>query len=251
LVGSWQDCGHAAPRDHVISVVVPAHNEAGWLASSVHRIADGLRARGTPFEIVVVENGSTDRTAEVARSLRSDVVELNVLTLPQADYGQALRTGVLSARGELIAIFDVDFVDLDFLDAAVARLSEGPDRADIVVGAKRGPGAHDRRPLGRRLVTAVFSTMLRLGFGLGVPDTHGIKAMRRDTLQPIADRCRFGTDLFDTELILRAERAGLRVAAIPVTVREERPSRSPIARRALRTVVGLVRLRAALRRSER
>ena len=235
----------------MISVVVPAHNEAGWLAGSVRTIADGVRRRGTPFEIVVVENGSEDGTADVARGLRGEVPELHVLTLADADYGRALRTGLLSARGEIIVIFDVDFVDLTFLDAAVARLSAGPDAPDIVVGAKRGPGADDRRPFPRRVVTAVFSLILRHGFGLGVPDTHGIKAMRRAPVQPVADRCRFGTDLFDTELILRAERAGLRVDAIPVTVREERPSRSPIARRALRTVVGLARLKLALRRSAR
>jgi hypothetical protein len=96
------------------------------------------------------------------------------------------------------------------------------------------------------VITAGFATILRLGFGLGVSDTHGMKAMRREVVEPIVRRCRNGTDLFDTELVLRADRAGLVVAEVPVTVEERRPSRTPIARRIARTLVGLVRLRVQL-----
>ena len=77
-------------------------------------------------------------------------------------------------------------------------------------------------------------------------DTHGMKAMRREALVPVVEACRLGTDLFDTEMVLRAERAGLATSEIPVTVEELRPSRSPIARRIPRTVAGLVRLRIVL-----
>jgi hypothetical protein len=73
-----------------------------------------------------------------------------------------------------------------------------------------------------------------------------MKAMRREVVVPIVEQCRNGTDLFDTELVLRADRAGLGVAEVPVTVEERRPSRTPIARRILRTMVGLVRLRVQL-----
>src|SRR5256885_12698903 len=83
-------------------------------------------------------------------------------------------------------------------------------------------------------------------FGLRVSDPHGMKAMRRAQVEPIVRKCRNGTDLFDTELVLRADRAGLGVSEVPVTVEERRPPRSPIAYRVLRTIVGLVRLRAQL-----
>ena len=75
--------------------------------------------------------------------------------------------------------------------------------------------------------------------------------MDRDAVAPLARRCRNGRDLFDTELILRADRAGLTVTELPVTVVERRPSRTPIAGRALRTIVGLVRLRMLLWRERR
>lgn len=233
-----------------LSVVMPAHNEEDLLDKAVHAVVDGLRHRRLAFEVVVVENGSRDRTAAVAAALAEDVAEVRALSSAEPDYGRALRTGFLAARGDVVVNFDVDYVDLDFLDAAVASVA-APGGPVIVVGSKRGVGAHDERSLPRRLVTTVFSLILRHGFGLRVSDTHGMKALRRQPLLGLVEACRFGTDLFDTELVLRAERAGLPTAELPVTVEELRPSRTPIARRIPRTVGGLVRLRLALWRDRR
>ena len=229
---------------------MPAHDEEDWLTSSIGEVADGLRARGQPFEIVVVENGSTDSTAEIANRLEADLPEVRALSIDGADYGRALREGFLPSRGELVAIFDVDYFDLDFLDRALAVMST-PDPPAIVVASKRGAGAVDTRPPLRRMVTSVFTLVLRKGFGLGVSDTHGMKVLRREPLVELAGICRFGTDLFDTELVLRAERAGLAVAELPVTVEESRPSRSSIVRRGVRSAGGLVRLWLDLRPGRR
>jgi len=223
---------------------MPAHDEAAFIGPAVREVAEGMRSRG-PFEIVVVENGSTDDTAEVAKALTPDIPELRVLSLGAPDYGNALRMGFLAAEGEIAAFFDVDYFDLGFLDRAVA-LIEAPGGPAIVVGSKRGEGALDTRPWPRRMVTLVFSTILKVGFGLSVSDTHGMKVLRRQPLIPLAERCRFGTDLFDTELILRAERAGLKSDEVPVIVQELRPSRSSIAKRIPRTMANLVRLRVYL-----
>ena len=87
---------------------------------------------------------------------------------------------------------------------------------------------------------------MRLAFGLSVSDTHGMKVLRCAPLVPLAEKCRFGTDLFDTELILRAERAGLVTGELPVVVEERRPARSSIARRIPRTLLNLAKLRVAL-----
>ncbi len=224
---------------------MPAHDEEAYLAPAVREVAAGLRSRGQPFEIVVVENGSTDATGKVAHDLVAEVPELRVLSLERADYGGALREGFLAAQGEIVGIFDVDYYDLDFLDRAVEVLHT-PDGPAIVVASKRGEGAVDTRAWSRRLVTSVFATVLKMGFGLQVSDTHGMKVLRRGPLVDLAQISRFGTDLFDTELILRAQRAGLSAREIPVTVEETRPSRTSIVRRIPRSVGGLVRLRLAL-----
>jgi glycosyltransferase involved in cell wall biosynthesis len=235
-----------------VSVVMPAYNEAGYLETAVRDVTDELRAWQRPFELHVVENGSTDGTLALAHSLRSAFPELRVHSLPLPDYGEGLRTGLLASSGDVAVTFDVDNYDVAFLKQALVMLtSDAADAPAIVIGSKRGPGARDARPWPRRIVTAVFSMILRVGFRLGVSDTHGMKAMRREPLDPLVRRCRFGSDLFDTELVIRAERAGFGVVELPVAVEERRPSRTPIWRRVPRTLVGLVRLRLTLWREAR
>ncbi|MEA2843577.1 MAG: hypothetical protein QOJ69_1248 [Actinomycetota bacterium] len=228
----------------LISVVMPAHDEEDFLAASVEEVVLGLRGR-RDFEVVVVENGSTDATAAVGAKLAGRFPEVRCISLAQADYGAALRRGFLAATGKSVVIFDVDYYDLGFLDQALTVL-ERPGGPAIVVGSKRGPGAVDTRGWSRRLVTWVFSRALHLGFGLGVSDTHGMKVLRRQEMVALVEGSKFGTDLFDTELVIRAERAGLRVEELPVLVEERRPSRTSIARRIPRSLVGLARLRVAL-----
>jgi glycosyltransferase involved in cell wall biosynthesis len=235
----------------VLSIVMPAHNERALLEESVRAVSDGLRTSGRAFELLLVENGSGDGTLALAQRLAGDVPELHVHTLAQPDYGRALRTGLLAATGDVVVTFDVDYYDLTFLDQALALMARADRPADVVLASKRAAGARDERPLVRRMVTATFSLLLRVGFGLRVSDTHGMKALRRATVEPIARRSRFGSDLFDTELVLRAERAGLVTAEVPVRVEERRPSRTAVWRRVPRTLVGLVRLRLALWREAR
>jgi glycosyltransferase AglD len=232
--------------EYDLTVVVPAYNEQAILGSTIRAIVSGVRTRGVTFEVIVVENGSQDDTPQLADDLQRVHREVRVEHLATADYGAALRHGLLHARGEFVANFDCDYFDLEFLDRALQRL-RADDELAIVVGSKRADGARDERAWPRRVVTAVFSTILRIGYGLRVSDTHGMKALRRAAVEPHARASRLGRDLFDTELVLRVERAGLGTAEIPVAVHELRPARTPIARRVPRTLVGLVRLRGALR----
>ena len=228
-----------------LSVVIPAHNEQQLLAHTLRDVVDGLRSRSLTFEVVVVENGSGDDTLATARAVAARDPEVTVRTRPRADYGDAMRTGLLGARGDVVVVFDVDYYDLGFIDRVLPDLQRAGGPA-IIVGSKRAPGTRDSRPWPRRVITAGFGGILRFGFGLSVSDTHGMKALRRVPIEPIARGCRFGADLFDTELVLRADRAGLLIGEVPVEVEERRPSRTPIARRVIRTVFGLLRLRVVL-----
>lgn len=231
--------------DPTISIVMPAYNEADVLEQSVTAVVEAMRERGEYFELLVVENGSTDGTRAIGERLSLEFEEVSLLALDTPDYGRALRAGLLGAKGDIVVNFDVDYYDVDFVDRA-REMMDVPDGPVVVVGSKRGEGAKDTRPWSRRLVTYGFSTILKVAFGLHVSDTHGIKTIRREPLRPLAERCRFGTDLFDTELILRAERAGMLTAETPVVVTELRPSRSSILSRIPRSLIGLARLRVAL-----
>lgn len=236
----------------MLSVILPAYNEAAFLESSVRDLHAGLSA-GEEFEILVVENGSSDDTATVAARLAASLPEVRLLTHPEADYGTALRAGLLAAGGDACVVFNVDYWDLPFMRAALNLVDRGGDGEGpaLVVGSKRAPGASDQRGLVRRLATHVFTTLLKAAFEVRVSDTHGMKVMSTAALRPVVERCTSGRDIFDTELVVRAERAGLGVVEIPVAAVETRPARTSFLSRVPRTLADLTRLHRRLAREER
>ena len=225
----------------VLSVVVPCHNEAGFVRTGMQGILDALHETGVDFELIVVENGSTDDTADLAREAGAGE-PVTVLTLDQPDYGSAMREGFLRSTGQWVVNFDIDYYSASFL----RRVLEAPG-ADLVIGSKRDPASVDRRSFTRRLATRVFNLLLRTLFGSRVSDTHGMKAFRRDVIDRILPAVQARQDLFDTELVLRAERAGFTIVEVPVVVEELREARSSLAKRVPRTLVGLWEIRRRLR----
>lgn len=232
-----------------LSVVLPAHNEVGLLGATVTSLLAGLDERRLDYELLIVENGSSDGTLRLARLLAAQLERLRVLSLPNGDYGAALAAGFGAARGAVVASFDVDYYDLGFLDTALGVVDAG--EADVVLASKRAPGAHDRRPLVRRLLTAGFARTLGVALGLEVSDAHGMKVVSARAIAPVLERCSMRGSLFDVELVLRASRAGLRIVEVPSTVVERRPPRSPVTARVLESAIGIVRLRRRLAAEER
>jgi glycosyltransferase AglD len=227
-----------------VSVIFPAYMEEQYLPRAVTDVVTGLRDRAADFEVIIVENGSRDRTREVADELAAEFPEVIAMSHHEPDYGRSLRAGLLRATKTYVCNFDVDLYDLEFLERAISKSQD--ENLAVVVGSKRGEGSNDTRPFIRKLVTFTFSTILKIGFGLKVSDTHGMKVLRRADVVPLAEKCQFGTDLFDTELVLRTERTGHRTGEIGVTVEEMRDARTPIVSRITRSLTGLARLRVAL-----
>ena len=224
--------------------MLPARNEVMLIGSTITNLVAGLDQRGRPFEIVVVENGSTDGTLRLARVLAAQLPNVRVLSLPSPDYGAALAAGFQDALGATIASFDVDYYDLAFLDAALALIDSG--KADLVLASKRAVGAQDRRPVVRRILTAGFMAGLHRVVGLEVTDVHGPKVMSASAVVPLIEKTVLRGSLFDVELVVRAGRAGLSVRELPTTVRERRPPRTSVARRTVECLVGILRLRLIL-----
>ncbi len=223
-----------------VSVVIPVHNEADYLPPAIEQLFVELAPVDADITVVLAENGSTDDTAHVAHELTDRYPALSVITLEQADYGAAMRAGFLAAKGDWVVNFDIDYFSGAFLTEALRQ------EADIVLGSKRAPGSDDRRSLFRRLATWGFNVMLRTLFRSEVSDTHGMKALRHDTVQGIAPAVVSTTDLFDTELVIRAERAGATIVEIPVVVEELRDSKSQLWKRVPRTLRGLWRIRRVI-----
>ena len=230
-----------------LSIVLPAHNELTLLGSTVMNIVQGLRRRQVGFEVVVVENGSTDGTLRLARTLAAQIPEMRVIALGRANYGSALAAGFTASRGKWVANFDVDYYDLGFLDLALAAMAED---ASIVLASKRAPGARDERPLQRRALTALFSALTRRVLGLNASDAHGMKVISRASVAPIVEKCQLRGSLFDLEMVLRCEHARVRIVELPATVRERRPARTSVTRRTVESAIGVAKLARVLRQEQ-
>lgn len=228
-----------------VSVVVPVYNEADYIPTALPALIDTMERTGADYTIHLVENGSSDGTAEAARTVSNDRVLID--SLPEPDYGNAMRTGFLAATGDWVVNFDIDYFSSEFIDAVLAQ----PEGVDLVIGSKRDPSSDDRRPPIRRLATRVFNVLLKVILGSGVSDTHGMKGFRRALVEEMTPKVVSNKDLFDTELVIRAERAGYVIVEVPVTVEETRHARSSLVKRVPRTVAGLFRVRRAIRAEAR
>jgi len=248
-----------------VSIVIPVYNEEGILREAITelRVALGaLRERldlpDLRFEVIIAENGSTDRTVELAEHLAAepppvelggdgadDGVELRTFSLGEPNYGKALKRGILEARGRWVICDEIDLCDTDFHYRALERLRHGD--ADFVVGSKSMKGASDQRPLFRRAATRVINGMLRVALDFRGTDTHGLKAFHRETVLPVVHECVVDRDLFASELVIRAGRAGLRIVEIPIMLAEKRPPAINLVKRVPRVLSGLARLTWAIR----
>lgn len=233
-----------------VSVVIPIHNEEGLLETAVLALRQQWAKQiDRPWELILAENGSSDGTASLAVELAERWPgEVHSLSLPDPDYGGALREAVLVARGELVICEEIDLCDVGFHRRALEILDA--DDADLVVGSKALADSRDRRPLLRRAATRVLNGLLQVLVGFRGTDTHGLKAFRRQTLLPVVRRCELRRDLFASELVVRAERAPLRVVEIPVSLAEKRPPSVHLLRRVPATLSGLLRLAAVVRKDD-
>ena len=228
-----------------VSIVIPVYNEEALLHAAILDLVDRLSDFGKPYEIIIAENGSTDETVEVAAELSERFGQVRSRHAAEPNYGKALRDGILDAKGEIVICEEIDLCDIDFLTRSVHMLETEP--VDLVVGSKAMRGASDERPFIRRLGTRVINGLLRLTLGFRGTDTHGLKAFRRHKLQPIARICVVDRDLFASELVIRAERAGLDVREIPVRVLEKRPPTVGLVWRVPNVLRNLAKLFIAIR----
>jgi glycosyltransferase involved in cell wall biosynthesis len=226
-----------------LSIVIPVHNEADYLPGALAELFEEIADVPASITVLVAENGSTDGTAQAVRELMGRYSGLDLLQLSTPDYGAAMREGFVSTDGEWVVNFDIDYFSADFLRSV---LSIG-DNADLVLASKRAEGADDRRGTVRRFATWTFNQVLRFVLSSGVSDTHGMKAIRREVIDQIAAEVISTQDLFDTELVVRAERAGYRIVEVPAVVEEKRETKSSLAKRVPRTLSGVWRIRRSLR----
>lgn len=232
----------------LITIVIPVYNEEQILRASVLELTHALAEMGWSYELVIAENGSTDTTLSIARALSDELPQVRCTSTGEpgnGNYGKALRRGILEARGEFVICDEIDLCDVDFYARALPLLQSR--EVDFVVGSKLAEGANDERPFMRHMGTVVISGMLRVALGFRGTDTHGLKAFRHSVVAPIAQRCIVDRDLFASELVIRAEREGVRIREIPIRIKEKREPSVHLFRRVPAVLHNLAKLTLAIR----
>lgn len=221
------DAAASAARFEGISVLIPAYNEASFIEAALAETARAMAASGRDFEIVVADDGSTDETFALSTAAKSTLpAALNVVRNPtNRGKGNALRRASRQSRGTLVAFLDAD---LELHPAQIPRLASilTEARAAAVVGSKHHPASRSVAPFLRKSLSALYSRLTMLLFGLPVRDTQtGLKLFRADALDHVLPDLTLDRYAFDVELLLALHRAGYPIVEAPVEVTVQRSRR--------------------------
>jgi putative flippase GtrA len=235
------------PAGPLVEVVVPVHNEQRVLVASVTRLHRYLAASFPfPFRITIADNASTDRTWPLARQLATRLPQVAAVHLDEKGRGRALRQVWGGSDADVLAYTDVDLsTDLAALLPLVAPLVTG--HSDLAIGTRLHRGARVVRGPKRELISRGYNLLLRSLLRARFSDAQcGFKAIRADAAHALLPLVRDGDWFFDTELLVLAERAGLRIHEVPVDWVDDPDSRVAIVATALEDLRGVVRLAAGL-----
>ena len=232
-----------------VDIVVPVRNEERDLGPSVQRLVGYLRD-SFPFSarITIADNGSTDGTWALASLLESNFPEVRAVRMELPGRGRALREIWSRSDADVLAYMDVDLsTDLNALLPLVAPLLSG--HSDLAIGTRLARGARVVRGPKREMISRCYNMLLRTSLGAGFSDAQcGFKAIRREPAQALLPLTEDTGWFFDTELLVLAERAGLRIAEVPVDWIDDLDSRVDIVATALADLRGIVRLGLGLAR---
>jgi dolichyl-phosphate beta-glucosyltransferase len=199
-----------------LSIVIPAYNEEKRLPASLETLAAYVKSRALDAEVIVVDDGSRDRTAQSAREVGGRLgLDLIVLVLAENHgKGYAVRSGVLAARGGSVLVSDADFStpigEWEKLSAAGAPIAIGSRAVDESL-------VKERQPAFRQAMGKLFNRLVRLLLVPGVKDTQcGFKLFSRGAAHDIFSRARIDRFAYDVEALVLAKRLGYAIAEVPV-----------------------------------
>ena len=227
----------------MLDIVVPVYNEQSALTDSVHRLhaylADAMPFR---FRITIADNASTDDTPQIAARLAAELADVRVVRLEEKGRGRALRWVWSRSDAAVLVYMDVDLsTDLAALAPLVAPLISG--HSDLAIGTRLGRGARVHRGPKREFISRCYNLILKSTLAAGFSDAQcGFKAIRADVAALLLPHVEDTGWFFDTELLVLAQRCGLRIHEVPVDWVDDPDSRVDIVATAAADLKGVGRL---------
>jgi dolichyl-phosphate beta-glucosyltransferase len=233
-----------------LSIVIPAYREAAKIGADIRAAGEYLRGRNLAGEILVVDDGSPDDTAKVAQAMSAEFPELRVLSYaPNRGKGHALRFGIVRAVGRNIMFADSGLC-VPYDNATLGLVMLEMKMCDIAHGSRRMRGSVKRaQPLYRQLGSRLFAAFIYTCMGVPwyISDTQcGFKLYRRNVAHDLYGNSFTDGFMYDTEVILRALRAGYQILEFPVLWSNDADTRYDPISGTLRNIRELVRIRVGL-----
>ncbi|MDR0862721.1 MAG: glycosyltransferase [Oscillospiraceae bacterium] len=225
-----------------ISLILPAYNESEIIRANVLAARAFLTESFPDFELIVVDDGSTDATPAIVSALQDNRVR--VISYPaNRGKGHAVRTGVLSAVGDLVFYTDADLAyGFNPLTEAVQAFAEHP--SDLVIGSRRlSPDGYGEYSALRIFTSRLFALVARVLSGSRYDTQCGFKGFTRDAAQAIFSRCKTDGFAFDFEVVLLADALNLQVAQLPVKILHHGTSSVRLLRDSVRMLLEIRRIR--------
>lgn len=202
-----------------LSLVIPAYNEEKRLGKTLERMLEFFGTKSFPTEILVVDDGSTDRTVEVVKSFGEGKIPLKLISYGKnRGKGYAIKTGMLSASGEYALFADADMsTPIEMFDRFESYLKQ---EVDVIIGTRKTAGAYvgKHQPFYRENIGKVFTWLSNRLLGLEVSDfTCGFKCFKHRTIEPVFRNQRISGWGYDTEIIFIARHKGFRIQEVPVS----------------------------------
>lgn len=207
------------------SIIIPIFNEEEILYQQISKIICQIKKviKSSNYEIILVENGSSDNTYKIAKELKEKYKKLRLIKLSHPSYGQAFKIGIKKSRSPIIVQFDLDFWDIKFLKKSLGLIK----KYDVIIGSKNLSRSEDKRSLLRRMLSRLVEKSIRLRFNIFISDTHGLKVIRKEVISPLLQTIKCDNHFFDTELLLKATSLDSNFIELPVKLSEIRSSRFP------------------------
>ncbi len=203
--------------DVFLSIIIPAHNEEDRLLPSLVKVREYVNQQTFPIEVIVVENGSHDKTLEIAQSFQSEMPCLQVIEEKESGKGLAVRRGMLTATGEYRIFCDADF---SMPVEEISKFIPIPGKKyDIAIASRELPDSRRvDEPEFRHLIGRVFNTLVRVALLPGLQDTQcGFKAFRGEIADQLFHMQTLTGWSFDAELLFIAQKLGCKIIEVPIT----------------------------------
>lgn len=206
-----------------VSVIMPAYNEAGRIVSSIEETAETFNSFGYPWELIVMDDGSTDDTYEKADALTQKYPQLIVKRNPvNTGKGRAIKKALHYITGDYTLFLDAD-MDLHPIQFQTLFDIMGLDKADIVIGSKLHPNSRVNYPLQRKIISFVYYLLVKMLFNLPCHDTQtGLKLFKTDVLRNVLPRVLVKKFAFDLEVLVNAHHLGYKIVEAPIILKPQR-----------------------------